>query len=78
MASQEERILALEAEHDRLRPRKKKKVRLDPNERFAGTEEVMKAKRELAKQLNAMDDGNSYVFEDMCFEWSIFDPVQDS
>ena len=63
---------------DRLRPRKKKKVRLDPNERFAGIEYIMQAKKELGKQLKSSDVVNSYVFEEMCLEWSIFDPVIDS
>jgi len=54
------------------------KVRLDPNERFGGIEQIMKAKKELGKRLKASDVVNSYVFEEMCLEWSIFDPVVDS
>lgn len=78
LAGQEQKIRALEAEVDRLRPRKKKKVRLDPNERFAGIEQIMEAKRELGRQLEASDMANNYVFEEMCLEWSIFDPAVDS
>jgi len=68
----------LEAEVDRLRLRKRMKVRLDLNERFGGIEQIMKAKKELGKRLKASDVVNSYVFEEMCLEWSIFDPVVDS
>ena len=78
LAGQEQRIRILEAEVDRLRPRKRMKVRLDPNERFGGIEQIMKAKKELGKRLKASDVVNSYVFEEMCLEWSIFDPVVDS
>ena len=49
LAGQEQRIRALEAEVDRLRPRKKRKVRLDPNERFAAIEQIIQAKKELGK-----------------------------
>ncbi|EAQ92251.1 hypothetical protein CHGG_00486 [Chaetomium globosum CBS 148.51] len=51
VASQEQKIRALEAEVDRLRPRKRKKVRMDPNTRFAQIEQIMQAKKALAKQL---------------------------
>ena len=54
------------------------KVRLDPNERFSGIEQIIKAKKELGKRLKASDVVNSYVFKEMCLEWSIFDPVVDS
>ena len=53
-------------------------VTLDPNERFAGIEQIMEAKRELGRQLEASDIVNNYVFEEMCLEWSIFDPAVDS
>ena len=48
---------------------------MDPNERFAGIEHIMQAKEELGKQLESTDIVDSYVFEEMCLEWSIFDPV---
>ncbi len=49
LARQNQRMQALEAEVDRLRPKKRRKVRLDPNERFAGIEHVMRVKKELEK-----------------------------
>ena len=78
MAGQEQRIRILEAEVNRLRLRKRIKVRLDPNKRFGGIEQIMKAKKELGKRLKALDVVNSYVFEEIYLEWSIFDPVIDS
>ena len=61
-----------------MRPRKKKKVRLDPNTRFARINDIIWAKKELGKQLEPTDSGNSFIFEDMCMEWSIFDPPEDT
>jgi hypothetical protein len=78
VASQEQKIRALEAEVDRLRPKKRKKVRIDPNTRFAQIEQIMQAKKELAKQLEPSEKVDGYVFEDMCLEWSIFDPPVDT
>ena len=78
LASQQQRIRALEAEVDRLKPRKKKKVRLDPNTRFAQIEQIMQAKKALAEELKPSEVVNSYVLEDMCLEWSIFDPPVDT
>ena len=78
VASQEQKIRALEAEVDRLRPTKRRKVRLDLNTRFTQIEQIMQAKKALAKQLEASEKVDGYIFEDMCLEWSIFDPPVDT
>ena len=53
-------------------------VRIDPNTRFVQIEQIMQAKKALAKQLEPSETLDSYVFEDMCLEWSIFDPPVDT
>ena len=78
VASCDQKTRSLEAEVERLRPRKKRKVRLDPNTRFARIGDIIRAKKELGKQLEPTDSGNSFIFEDMCIEWSIFDPSEDT
>jgi hypothetical protein len=71
------KIRALEAEVERLRPRKKKKVANgDPNDRFINIEAIMQVKEKMASQLKATGTVE-YDFEDMCQEWSIFDPLVD-
>ena len=47
---------------------------MDPNTRFAQIEQIMQAKKALAKQLEPSEKVDGYVFEDMCLEWSIFRP----
>lgn len=78
IAEYEQKIQALEAEVERLRPKKRRRVQMDLNERFARIEEIIKAKKAAGKV--AMPDAvaNSLIFEDMCFEWAVSDPVVDS
>ena len=61
-----------------MKPRRRKKVRLDPNTRFARIADIMRAKKELGPQLEATATVNSFIYEDMCLEWSIFDPPEDT
>ena len=51
---------------------------MDPNTRFAQIEQIMQAKKALAKQLEPSEKVDGYVFEDMWLEWSIFDPPVDT
>ena len=38
----------------------------------------MRAKKELGPQLQLTATVNSLIFEDLCHEWSIFDPPEDT
>jgi hypothetical protein len=71
LATQAAKIQALEAEVERWKPRKKQKVDMDPNKRFANIKSIMRTKERLASQLSARDLTTSYNFKDMCHEWSI-------
>jgi hypothetical protein len=75
LAMQGQRIRSLEAQVKALQPRKKKKVKLDPNERFARIEQIMAAKKELQKNVEPQANLEGIRFEDVCFEWSIFHTV---
>ena len=47
---------------------------MDPNTWFAQIEQIMQAKKALAKQLEPSEKVDRHVFENMCLKWSIFDP----
>ena len=49
MAAQEERIKALEAQVEALWPKKRRKVKLSPNTRFASMEDIARTKIGLGK-----------------------------
>jgi 4-hydroxybenzoate polyprenyltransferase len=78
VAEYQQKIQALEAEVERLRPKKRKRVQTDLNERFATIADIIKAKKAAGKATMSEVVANSLVFEDMCFEWAISDPVVDS
>lgn len=78
IAEYEQKIQALEAEVERLRPRKRKRVQMDLNERFAGIADIIRAKEAAGRALMPDVVASSLVFEDMCFEWAITDLVVNS
>ncbi|KAL1838324.1 hypothetical protein VTK73DRAFT_4356 [Phialemonium thermophilum] len=69
IASLQAKVLALEEEVERLRPTKKQKVQIDPNERFATIEQVMRTKEAIENQVEEPVHSRDYIFEEMCFEW---------
>ena len=75
IAKYEARIKALEEQVEELRPKKRRKVREDPNERFVTIEQVMKTKEAIAKEVPVVTGTADYVFEDMCFEWQLVVPI---
>jgi 4-hydroxybenzoate polyprenyltransferase len=78
LAIQSAKIQSLRARVDKLQPRKKKAVKLDPNDRFARIGHIMATKKALQGNLKAQAQSPTLGFRDMCFEWSIFDVVGDS
>lgn len=75
IAEFQQKIQALEAEVEKLRPKKRKRVKVDLNERFAGIAGIIKAKKAAGKVQMPEEVANGLVFEDMCFEWALSDPV---
>ncbi len=75
LAEYQQQIQVLEAEVERLRPKKRKRVQVDLNERFASIADVIKAKKAAGKVQMPEEVANALVFEEMCFEWAISDPV---
>ena len=48
---------------------------MDPNDRFASIGQIIKAKETAAQMVMEPEVANNLIFEDICFEWSLFDPV---
>ena len=48
---------------------------MDPNDRFASIGQIIKAKEAAAQMVMEPEVANNLIFEDMCFEWSLFDLV---
>ena len=51
---------------------------MDPNDRFASIEQIVKAKEAATQTTMPPEVANALIFEDMCFEWALFDPVVSS
>lgn len=74
LAAQDKDLLVLRHEMEKLRPKKKKKIAFDANERFAKVPDVWKAREAMLKMLDPKGTSNKCQkvgFEDMCFEWQI-------
>ena len=73
-----QKIQALEAELERLRPKKKRKVQIDLNDRFASIKQIIKAKEAATQTTMPLEVANALIFKDICFEQALFDLVVSS
>lgn len=74
LAAAEATIRMLEVEIDNLRPRKRAKVREDPNSRFVRIDQIVETKRRLEKQFEPAQVAQlnrSAEFEYLCHEWQL-------
>ena len=62
--------LALKATIEAIRPHRRRRVHIDPNKLFANIKHIMELRAIVESQPEVY---NSYVYEDMCHEWSIYD-----
>jgi hypothetical protein len=68
------KIKDLEAQNQRLQPRKRAKVKEDPNKRFIRIPQIIESKERLVKELNPNDTATAlenYIFEELCFQWQL-------
>ena len=74
LATAEATIRKLEVEIDNLRPRKRAKVREDPNSRFVRIDQIIETKKRLEKQFKPArlsQLNRSVEFESLCQEWQL-------
>jgi hypothetical protein len=50
-----------------LRPKKRRKVQIDLNDRFTSIEEIIKAKEAVGKMIMELEVTNALNYKDQCF-----------
>ena len=70
VAMLQQEVLSLKATIALLRPQRRKRVYIDANKKFATIEDILESRAHMQLEQAVP---NSYVFEEMCFEWNIHD-----